>query len=104
MHQKSSAKLNCLKLAFLAERPDNTTWQIRYVRLMALNTVLSTQQAPACRRLPLIARHETWDLTAPINNFICPESIKRAWAEVDDFPRDAGDGILPDSHVPAAER
>ncbi len=103
MHQKSSTKLNRLKLAFLAERPDNITWQIRYVQLNALNSVL-TQHPLSESRVQLVARHETWNLTAPINNFICPESIKRAWAEVHDFSWDAGDGILPDSHVPAADR
>jgi len=70
MHQYSSTIPNGLKLAFLAERPDNTTWHIRYVRLMALNTVLSGQPSLPASCLPLIARHETWNLTTPINDLI----------------------------------
>lgn len=77
MHQPSSIKLNCLKLAFLAELPNAITWQARYVGLLRLGTQLSVQDSVQARCPPLFARHETWNRTAPLSDFVCPEVIKR---------------------------
>ena len=81
MHQQSNTKLNCLKLAFLDERPENATRQIRCIRRVEPIPAFLSQQILVRWHVLLFARHKTGNLTEPINDFICSESIRFALAE-----------------------
>jgi hypothetical protein len=73
MHHYSSAKLKRLKQAFLADRPDDATWQLCHVSLIAQSALLSGQASHSKPCPQSVSCHETSDRTDPGSEFICPD-------------------------------
>lgn len=71
-------------MAFLAERPDEVTWQLRYAKLMAFNTMPSDQPPAGTHPAPF-APQETRNRPAQVNDLICPALLGRPCVNQHDF-------------------